>query len=121
MGKWTTIIFFDKKKFNLDGFDEIQCYWHDLRKEEQVFSKRPFGGGSVVIRGAFSANGKGELAVIEGRQNAQKYVEVLETKLGASIFLALASASLRPFFGGIASLRNISDLNPFVHFSCKTL
>ena len=34
-----------------------------------------------MIWGAFSANGKAELVVIEGRQNAQKYVEVLETSL----------------------------------------
>ena len=62
-------------KFNLDG------YWYDLRKEEQVFSKRPFGGGSVMIWGSFSANSKAELVAMEGRQNAQKYAEVLETSL----------------------------------------
>ena len=72
-----TIIFSDKKKFNLDGRDGIQCYWHDLRKKEHVFSKRPFGEGSVMILGAFSANGKAELVVMERRQNTQKYVKVL--------------------------------------------
>ena len=71
LGKWMTIIF----------SDEIQCYWHDLRKEEQAFSKRLFGGGSVMIWGVFSSNGKAELVVMKGRQNAQKYVEVLETSL----------------------------------------
>ena len=25
----------------------------DLRKEEQLFSKRPFGGGSVIVWGVF--------------------------------------------------------------------
>jgi hypothetical protein len=65
-------------KFNLNGPDGIQCYWHDLRKEKQVFSKWPFGGGSVMIWGAFSANGKAELVIMEGCKNAQKYVEVLE-------------------------------------------
>ena len=65
-----TIIFSDEKKFNLDGPGGIHCYWHDLRKEEQVFYKRPFGGGSVMIWGAFSA----ELVVMERRRNVQKYV-----------------------------------------------
>ena len=58
LGKWMTIIFRDEKKFSLDGPNEIQCYWHDIRKEEQVFSKRPFGGGSVKIWRAFPANAK---------------------------------------------------------------
>ena len=73
------IIFSDEKKFNLDDPNEIQCYCRGLSKEEQVFSKRPFGGRSVMIRGAFSANGKAELVVMQGRQNAKKYVEMLET------------------------------------------
>ena len=81
LGKWITIIFSDQEKFNLDGPDGIQCYWHDLRKEEQVFSKSPFGGGFAMIWGTFSANGKAESVVMKGRQNAQKYVEVLETRL----------------------------------------
>ena len=42
---WEEMIFTDEKKFNLDGPDGFQCYWHDLRKEPQIFSKRKFGGG----------------------------------------------------------------------------
>ena len=76
-----TIIFTDEKKLNLNGPNGIQCYWHDLRKEEQVFPKRPFCGVSVMIWGALSTNGKTELVVIEERQKAQKFVEVLETSL----------------------------------------
>ena len=53
LDKQITIIFSDEKKFNLDGPDEIQCHWHDLRKEEPVFYKRPSGGGSVMIWKAF--------------------------------------------------------------------
>ena len=76
-----TIIFSDEKKLNLNSPDGIQCYWHDLGKKEQIFSKRPFDGGFIMIWRAFSANGKSELVVIEGRQNAQKHVEVLYTSL----------------------------------------
>ena len=47
---------------NFDGPDGMQCYWHDSRKEEQVFSKITFRRGSA------------ELVVIEGRLNALKYV-----------------------------------------------
>ena len=66
-------MFSDEKKFDLDGPDGSQCYWHDLRKEKQVFSKRLFGGGSVMVWGAFSASEKTDLVVISTR-----YINVLE-------------------------------------------
>ena len=81
LGEWMTIIFSDEIKFNLDGPHGIHCYWHDLRKKKQMFSKWPFGGESVMIWRAFSPNSKTELVVMKGRQNEQKYVEVSETSL----------------------------------------
>ena len=76
--KWETVAFSDK--FNLDGPDDSYCYWHDLRKEKQMFLKRPFGGGSVMVWGAFSASGKADLVVMEGKQNSARYINVLEKK-----------------------------------------
>jgi hypothetical protein len=35
--------------FEIDGLDGNKYYWHDLRKEERVFSKRTQGGGSLMI------------------------------------------------------------------------
>jgi hypothetical protein len=46
---WNHIVFSDEKKFNLDGPDGLQYYWHDLRKEEQTFLSRQNGGGGVMI------------------------------------------------------------------------
>ncbi|KAM8717008.1 hypothetical protein ACLKA7_003818 [Drosophila subpalustris] len=46
---WNTIIFSDEKKWNLDGPDGSRCYWRDLRKDPIYFSKRNFGGGSVMV------------------------------------------------------------------------
>ena len=37
--KWETMVFSDEKKFNLDGPDSSWCYWHNLRKQLQLFSK----------------------------------------------------------------------------------
>ncbi|KAF2346953.1 hypothetical protein FHG87_022291 [Trinorchestia longiramus] len=47
----------DEKKFNSDGPDGFQYYLHNLRKDGQIFSRRPFGGRSLMIWGAFSEEG----------------------------------------------------------------
>ena len=66
---WTRTIFSDEKKFNLDGPDGFQDYWHDLRKEKQIFSTRHFCGSSVMVWGAFGGAMTSMLA---------KYVSTLE-------------------------------------------
>jgi transposase len=78
---WAKTIFSDEKKFNLDGPDCLQYYWHDLRTEKQTYKTRQSGGGSVMIWGAFSLHGKSELAFIEGTQDSVKYCETLESYL----------------------------------------
>ena len=35
--KWQQVVFSDEKKFNLEGHDEFQYYWHDLRKQPEVY------------------------------------------------------------------------------------
>ncbi|UMM25849.1 hypothetical protein L5515_005500 [Caenorhabditis briggsae] len=45
---WDKIIFSDEKKFNLDGPDGFNSYWHDLKKDPLHFSKRNFGGGRLM-------------------------------------------------------------------------
>ena len=79
--KWENIVWSDEKKFNLDGPDGFQYYWHDLRKEEQMFSKRAQGGGSVMVWGTFSWNGKTNLAIVEGRMKVPDYKNMLSTYL----------------------------------------
>eukprot|EP00644_Phytophthora_capsici_P003628 jgi/Phyca11/126627/e_gw1.64.19.1 len=46
---WRRVIFSDEKKFNLDGPDGYQYYWHDVRNDQEIFSKRASGGGSVMV------------------------------------------------------------------------
>lgn len=75
------VIFSDEKKFNLDGPDGFNSYWRDLRKEPRYFSKRNFGGGSLMVWGAFCSDGMLDLAFPSCRMNSSEYVGVLEDKL----------------------------------------
>ena len=79
--KWANTVFSGEKKFNLDGPDGLQFYWHDIRKDEQIYSTRQSGGGSVMVWGAFSAKGKTELAILDGNQDSGDYVYTLSEYL----------------------------------------
>eukprot|EP00644_Phytophthora_capsici_P003153 jgi/Phyca11/103161/e_gw1.7.57.1 len=79
--KWSKVVFSDEKKFNLDGPDGLQYYWHDLRFEPQMYSRRQNGGGSVMKWGAFCAQGKSELVVLEGTQDSERYIYTLSEHL----------------------------------------
>ncbi|KAF0768209.1 hypothetical protein AaE_002802, partial [Aphanomyces astaci] len=75
--KWSRIIWSDEKKFNLDGPDGFQYYWHDLRREKHTYFTRNSGGASVMVWGGFSGRGCTQLAFLEGRQNADAYQDTL--------------------------------------------
>ena len=46
---WDRVVFSDEKKFNLDGPDGLQYYWHDLRCQKETYFSRQNGGGSVMV------------------------------------------------------------------------
>jgi hypothetical protein len=77
---WSRVVFSDEKKFNLDGPDGYAYYWHDLRKEERIFSKRCFGGGSLMVWGCFGFSG-GRLTIFSGRIDSVAYTNMLESEL----------------------------------------
>jgi len=81
MDEWKRTVFSDEKKFNLDGPDGWSSYWHDLRKEKLIFSKRQQGGGSVMIWLAISRTRTSSLHVIEGTLTSDKYTKILSTHL----------------------------------------
>uniref|UniRef100_T1J3N2 Transposable element Tc3 transposase n=1 Tax=Strigamia maritima TaxID=126957 RepID=T1J3N2_STRMM len=84
--EWIEVLFSDEKKFNLDGPDGWTHYWHDLRKEPEVFSKRQMRGGSVMVWGTFGFNGITDLAFITTRMNSQKYQEISKHQLKCDFF-----------------------------------
>jgi hypothetical protein len=83
--QWNNVIFSDEKKFNLDGPDGLMYYWRDVRKKPLRCHRRAFGGGSLMVWGGISTNGKTRLAILEGKQTAHSYVKTLEEFLLPSI------------------------------------
>ncbi|POM64664.1 Transposase [Phytophthora palmivora] len=71
--KWGNCVFSDEMKFNLDGPDCMQYYWHDLRREPEVYSTRQSGGGSVMVSAAFWAS--------DGNQNSERYIYTISEYL----------------------------------------
>lgn len=78
--EWHKVIFSDEKKFNLDGPDGYSYYFHDLRKDEIILSRRRNDAGAVMVWGAISYNGPVDLVVIQGRQNSKSYISLLENE-----------------------------------------
>ena len=79
--EWDNVIFSDEKKFNLDGPDGLHSSWYDIRGEKKYFSKRKFGGGSVMIWAGFSKAGKTKIAFLEGNQTSSGYIYQLSEYL----------------------------------------
>ena len=78
--EWHQVIFSDEKKFNLDGPDGFQYYFHDLRKSERFLSRRHTAVGSVMVWAAISFHGVVDLVVLDGRQTSSDYIELLEVQ-----------------------------------------
>lgn len=75
------VVFSDEKKWNLDGPDGFAYYWRDLRKERRIFSKRGFGGGSVMTWAAITRFGTLALEFVDGRMNSDRYQTLLTDNL----------------------------------------
>ncbi|VDL68282.1 unnamed protein product, partial [Nippostrongylus brasiliensis] len=78
-------IFNDEKKFNPHSPDGYRHYWRDLRQPPMVFSRRNFGGGSLMIWGGFYSSGKLKLSSSSCQMDSLEYQGVLESSL-ASLF-----------------------------------
>ena len=55
--EWQKVVFLDGKKFNLDGPDGFQKYWHAKNFSEENYSTKHSGWGSLMIWVAFSSSG----------------------------------------------------------------
>ncbi|KAL7727430.1 hypothetical protein ACLKA6_017554 [Drosophila palustris] len=77
--QWQHVVFSDEKKFNLEGPDGYNYYFHDLRKEEHHLDRLHSRVDGVMVWGAISYFGTCELQFLTSRMNAQHYNEVLKT------------------------------------------
>ncbi len=79
--KWQRVIFSDEKKFNMDGPDGWQYYFHELRKELLMLSRRRQSEGSLMVWVTIGYVGRTDLKVISGRINSNRYKSILAEKL----------------------------------------
>lgn len=77
--EWKRVVFSDEKKFNLEGPDGYNYYFHDLRKEELQLNRNHSCAGGVMLWGAISYYGTVELQFLTAKMNAVSYKKVLET------------------------------------------
>lgn len=78
---WSRVIFSDEKKFNLDGPDGMHNFWYQPGMPRKTFFRRHSAAGCVMVWGAFSAYGKSNIVIIDGRLSSLKYIEVLRENL----------------------------------------
>ena len=57
----------DEKRFNFDELGGLRYYYHDLRKEQQLPSRRSVGGDSITICRGIGYQGKIETKFIAGK------------------------------------------------------
>lgn len=76
--KWFKVVFSDEKKFNIDGPDGYNYYFHDLNKEELFLSRRHSREGGIMVWGAISYYGTIELVFVSHKMTATTYKNILE-------------------------------------------
>lgn len=70
-----------REKFNLDGPDRLTYYWHDLRKDETIRSRRVHGGGSVMVWGCFGWGSGVRLAFVSSKMKTNDYTAMLTAEM----------------------------------------
>jgi transposase len=78
---WSHWIWTDEKKFNLDGPDGYNYYWHVKGTEPLRYSTNASSKKSIMVWGGISKNGQTKLVKVVGRMDGPKYCTLLEEGL----------------------------------------
>jgi transposase len=81
---WKRVFWSDETKINRIGSDGKQWVWKQagqglIAREVQATVK--FGGGNIMVWGCMGWEGVGRLAEVEGRMDADQYVDILKKNL----------------------------------------
>lgn len=87
---WSRIIFSDEKTFQTDRHQKTHLYRpKNCRYDEKYLQpNRRSGRVSAGIWGWISESGPGEMCMIDGRLNSEKYVDILEGVLIPTLHIA---------------------------------
>jgi hypothetical protein len=85
---WNCVIWSDETKINRIGSDGKVYVWKkkgDGLTDREVNGTVKFGGGSLMVWDCMGWNGVGMLAEVEGKMNAEQYVDILNDHLLPSL------------------------------------
>jgi transposase len=85
---WKRVMWSDETKINRIGSDGKQWVWKQVGEgliEREIQGTVKFGGGNIMVWGCMGWNGVGELAEVEGRMDADQYVDILNNHLLPSL------------------------------------
>lgn len=75
--KWQSKVFLDEKKFCLNGPNKLVYFWHNMRREEKLFSNRQMGGEFLIDCTCLLYHKHDPVVFLYGRTDAVKYCNVL--------------------------------------------
>lgn len=79
LNDWRSVVFTDEKRFNLDGPDGFQYYYHDLRRDELYLSRHHSREGGIMVWGAITFYGTIDLIFIDQKMNGDRFKTLLES------------------------------------------
>ena len=84
---WNSVLWSDETKVNLFGSDRVTRVWRKANTQDNIATTTPIvkhGGGAIIVWGCISANGVGNIQVINGTMDQHVYKNILKTNVKQS-------------------------------------